>query len=58
MVNNKQKKQEELIKNIIDLIESKGWTAYCDDEEISDITEIHVTEDKNYSNTIINIEFF
>ena len=36
----------------------KNQKEQTNDEEISDITKIHVTEDKNYSNTIINIEFF
>ena len=58
MVENKQQKQDELVKDIIDLIERKGWTSHCDDEDISNITQIHVTEDKDYTNTIINIEFF
>lgn len=59
MVIGKQRKQDELIKGILDLIKSKGWTAHCDEEDISEITQINVTEDKDdYCSTIINIEFF
>lgn len=58
MVIGKQRKQNELIKGILDLIKSKGWTAHYDEEDISEITQIHITEDKDYCSTIINIEFF
>ena len=59
MVIGKQRKQDELIKGILDLIKSKGWTAHCDEEDISEITQIHVAEDKNdYCSTIINIKHY
>ena len=58
MDENKQKKQNELIEDIINLIKEKGYYAYLDDENISDLSQIHVTENKDYASRLINIEFF
>lgn len=58
MVENMQEKQDKLIEDIINLIKEKGYYAHLDDEDISELSQIHVTENEDYSSTIINIEFF
>ena len=58
MVENMQEKQNKLIEDIINLIKEKGYYAHLDDEDISELSQIHVTENEDYFSTIINIEFF